>query len=464
MNSSNSPKHILSIAVKILVLVGLAWFVFVTVKDIVVTGFYFNYVDQLAQKTHLNPYVINILAALGFIPYAIGVRDYFSFSEKHRTRGAVLLLTMTVIYNGALYMATKNDIIGKYYAIAPTNDRGVLISDQPSNDGYEWHKITRANQWYVLKLGKGKPVIPAGRDWFDQRTGLPLLWYLRAGTEVRFYDGPGFDRYTGENLIPVSKQFHDDYAKISDQTAVDPISQPQEGLSGNSPSGQGVDKTHSKLTKAEDALVAIASCKNELRRAFASRTTQGGNAAERASSVRYGIAFSLHLRRAARNGMDLQAVSGEEAYARLLYGETGIAGWSDVPAFTSCLEQRLRSEDGSRLDAASASTVASTQDRSSNSAAPSFDCSKATTRVEKSICADNGLAQADLSMAAAYRARVQMLSGTALQAFKTSHRQWLSEYQIRCNSVNDAPQRAECIHRSLRDYTKQLQARATGVD
>jgi len=78
MNSSNSPKHILSIAVKILVLVGLAWFVFVTVKDIVVTGFYFNYVDQLAQKTHLNPYVINILAALGFIPYAIGVRDYFS--------------------------------------------------------------------------------------------------------------------------------------------------------------------------------------------------------------------------------------------------------------------------------------------------------------------------------------------------------------------------------------------------
>ena len=209
-NKAGDPKgsgwSIVRIIVTALVVIGLAWFVFTAVRDLIIYGLYFRYIDELAAKTGLNKYLINVLAAVGIAPFVLGFKYYFfSFKKSKRTQGAALLLGMIIVYNMALYVATKGDVIGRFYAITP---EGVKFSDRALDDGREWQKVTRDNMWYVTHLAVGKRVDATGHDWFDQKSGLPLLWYSKLDSQIQFYDGPGYDRFTAEPLKPVTKELY----------------------------------------------------------------------------------------------------------------------------------------------------------------------------------------------------------------------------------------------------------------
>lgn len=221
MNASGTSSSLKRTVATVLIAAGLAWLLFVVVKELVIYGLYFDYIDALAEKTNLNAYVINILAAIGLIPFLQGCKDCFSLSSNKRERGAALLFGMTILYNGILYIATRNDILGKYYAVDAVDAGGkALIAEKPRNDGNDWRQVTRENQWYVRKLGVGKPTDP-NRDWFDQKTGLPLLWYYGNPSVARFYDGPGYDRENGEPLMAVTGEFRKKYDEVKRGTAAE---------------------------------------------------------------------------------------------------------------------------------------------------------------------------------------------------------------------------------------------------
>ena len=68
-------------------------------------------------------------------------------------------------------------------------------------------------------------------------------------------------------------------------------------------------------------------------------------------------------------------------------------------------------------------------------AQPSFDCAKASSVVERTICADPGLAQSDREMAAAYGALWGRLSGTARDHLSRDQLRWLANRTKACNGV-----------------------------
>lgn len=222
---SGPGKSIVRIIVAVLVIAGLAWLAFTVVRDLIIYGLYFRYVDELAAKTGSNQYLINALAAVCLAPFLLGVKYYFfSLSRSKRSRGAALLLGMIALYNMALYVATKDDVMGKFYTITT---EGVRFPDRVLGDGREWKNVNRDNIWYVTHLAVGKKVDATGRDWFDQKSGLPLLWYSKLDSQIQFYDGPGFDRFTAEPLKPVTKELYLEWKRSAQSRPPAPASAPE---------------------------------------------------------------------------------------------------------------------------------------------------------------------------------------------------------------------------------------------
>jgi len=87
---------------------------------------------------------------------------------------------------------------------------------------------------------------------------------------------------------------------------------------------------------------------------------------------------------------------------------------------------------------------------------PSFDCGKATTRVELLICHDGALATLEVEMATAYKQALGRRTAMAQAALKQQHAAWFRNYSRTCNaSVNDQ-ERARCVSRFLTEHTADL--------
>jgi uncharacterized protein len=67
----------------------------------------------------------------------------------------------------------------------------------------------------------------------------------------------------------------------------------------------------------------------------------------------------------------------------------------------------------------------------------SFDCSKASTAIERTICKDPELAKADRDMAAAYGALAAKLSGAAKEALVKDQVQWIADRNRACATDTD---------------------------
>ncbi|MDW5265792.1 MULTISPECIES: lysozyme inhibitor LprI family protein [Acidobacteriaceae] len=91
-------------------------------------------------------------------------------------------------------------------------------------------------------------------------------------------------------------------------------------------------------------------------------------------------------------------------------------------------------------------------------AAPSFDCTKASTEAEHLICRDPTLALKERTMVDTYRAALQHLSPQQARAFRQEHFKWFVEYKGACNSPSMMEDgRRACISFYLEQHTKDLQ-------
>ncbi len=70
---------------------------------------------------------------------------------------------------------------------------------------------------------------------------------------------------------------------------------------------------------------------------------------------------------------------------------------------------------------------------SSSLQAASFDCTKASTTVEKLICQDNGLSRADDNLAIAYQHAMSAVSDK--EALKNQQRTWLKDTRNKCQDT-----------------------------
>jgi uncharacterized protein YecT (DUF1311 family) len=75
---------------------------------------------------------------------------------------------------------------------------------------------------------------------------------------------------------------------------------------------------------------------------------------------------------------------------------------------------------------------------------PSFDCSKATTRIESIICSDPELAEWDASLGRAYKREYARLAGNDRQGLIKDQRQWISSRNAQCNQ-SDLAETKTCI-------------------
>jgi uncharacterized protein YecT (DUF1311 family) len=94
-----------------------------------------------------------------------------------------------------------------------------------------------------------------------------------------------------------------------------------------------------------------------------------------------------------------------------------------------------------------------------DSVKPSFDCARATTRVEVLICHDGSLAALEVEMVASYKRALSRLSPDSQAALKRDHAAWFRTYTRTCNaSANDAD-RTQCVARYLSDHAVELDKR-----
>jgi len=88
----------------------------------------------------------------------------------------------------------------------------------------------------------------------------------------------------------------------------------------------------------------------------------------------------------------------------------------------------------------------------------SFDCTKASTAIEKAICADPALAAADRKLAETYQAASAKLSDEGRSALRDEQRQWLKRLRLVCAEVTPT---GDCVANEYRMRQTDLQTVAT---
>jgi len=116
------------------------------------------------------------------------------------------------------------------------------------------------------------------------------------------------------------------------------------------------------------------------------------------------------------------------------------SGVSTNGAAPSAIAQATSAEVGSVADQNSSTVGVQTS--------PSFDCDRASTSVELTICSSPRLRQIDAQMGTLYKDlldQVRQKDPTQADALRSSQVRWIRDRQTRCNG------NAECIEQSLRD-------------
>lgn len=91
--------------------------------------------------------------------------------------------------------------------------------------------------------------------------------------------------------------------------------------------------------------------------------------------------------------------------------------------------------------------------------APSFDCAKASTEVEKTICASPDLAKADVALSDAYRAALARAPEEAKPLLRSDQRGWLAHLNKICQARYAPPKdignyKLECIASALKEQAE----------
>ena len=93
--------------------------------------------------------------------------------------------------------------------------------------------------------------------------------------------------------------------------------------------------------------------------------------------------------------------------------------------------------------------------------APSFNCGKAATRVEKLICSEPELTDDETAMAAAFNHLLSTLDSAELTTVRREHGDWFRRYSASCNS-RPIEEMKRCVASELRSRARQLRYTSTG--
>ncbi len=96
-------------------------------------------------------------------------------------------------------------------------------------------------------------------------------------------------------------------------------------------------------------------------------------------------------------------------------------------------------------------------------AAASFDCGKAKTALEKTVCADPKLSAADSEMARRYDKARSMLSDRGKAILRSGQREWLKVIKVLCVDHKRTEGQTECVRRQYEDRLESLQTAAVRV-
>lgn len=91
--------------------------------------------------------------------------------------------------------------------------------------------------------------------------------------------------------------------------------------------------------------------------------------------------------------------------------------------------------------------------------AAAFDCARATTDIEKAICADPALKAADDEMTAAYKALLAKAQGDQPEMLKASQAAWLKLRDMNCGWQEDAKEKSACLLEKTTDRTAYFNAK-----
>ena len=94
--------------------------------------------------------------------------------------------------------------------------------------------------------------------------------------------------------------------------------------------------------------------------------------------------------------------------------------------------------------------------------APSFDCAKAQTKVEQTICANPDLSVLDATLAKKYQEALQVLSPEGQQILRNGQRSWLAFAAATCGQ-NQKNQAQECVEKKYKDRIEDMQTAAVQV-
>jgi uncharacterized protein len=89
-------------------------------------------------------------------------------------------------------------------------------------------------------------------------------------------------------------------------------------------------------------------------------------------------------------------------------------------------------------------------------ARPSFDCSKAQTAVEKTICKSPKLSEKDARLSIAYKAAFDRLSSEGQADLRAGQRQWLRSVQAKCIDIKSQTDTESCLSTAYDERQKQL--------
>ncbi len=96
-------------------------------------------------------------------------------------------------------------------------------------------------------------------------------------------------------------------------------------------------------------------------------------------------------------------------------------------------------------------------------AAASFDCGKARTPFEKTVCADAKLSSQDTAMAQRYNAALPLLSAPGQAILRAGQKEWLKTVQVLCLDNKRKEGSTTCLQRQYVDRLNDLRSAAVSI-
>jgi len=181
-----------------------------------------SYIEELAIVFNLNSNFSYASSLIVFMLVALFVSKLFSFSRTNRSIGFYGLAAILVVHSLLLWQGTKDQFLDtsgkatKCYVLS--RDGAVRYLERAGVDavtGRPCDELSPDAQERLNQYSKGKRperIVDDNPDFFEPRTGQPIVWYSRTKTgEIELFNLMGFHPQTGEELQPISAPVGEEY-------------------------------------------------------------------------------------------------------------------------------------------------------------------------------------------------------------------------------------------------------------